>query len=162
MRAPAVPFGLPSVHDRIVSAPDPYNLQRFIDAQNGVFEVALAELRVGSKQSHWMWFIFPQIAGLGRSPTAQYYAICSLDEAEAYLNHALLGHRLRQAVDALLFWAGVRSPEQILGSIDAMKLASSLTLFDQVAPGDTFACALDRFFDGRADAQTLALLNAQE
>lgn len=145
-----------------VSAFDRYDLQRFIDAQNSIFEIALAELRRGSKESHWMWFIFPQIAGLGRSPTAQRYAIRSLEEARAYLNHGLLGPRLRQSVETLLFSAANRSPEQIFGSIDAMKLASSLTLFDQAAPGDIFAHALDRLFGGQADARTLALLTAQE
>ena len=109
-----------------------------------------------------MWFIFPQLAGLGRSPTAQYFAIHSLKEAGAYLDHAVLGPRLRQSVDALLGWAGVRSAKEILGSVDAMKLASSLTLFDKVAPRGIFAFALDRFFDGQADPRTLALLNAQE
>lgn len=146
----------------IVSTPDPYDLRRFIDAQDGVFEAALDELRSGCKKSHWMWFIFPQLAGLGRSPTARYYGIRSLKEARAYLDHAVLGQRLRQSADALLFGAGARAPEQILGSVDAMKLASSLTLFDQVARGDIFASALHRFFEGQTDPRTLALLNAQE
>ena len=88
---------------------DPYNLQRFIDAQEGTFETALAELSAGSKQSHWMWFIFPQLAGLGRSPTAQHYAIASLDEAQAFLDHPVLGRRLRDCVEALLPWASKRS-----------------------------------------------------
>ena len=139
---------------------DPYNLQRFLDAQDGVFETAVAELRAGSKQSHWMWFIFPQLAGLGRSPTAQYYGIASLDEARAYLGHPLLGARLRECVEALLPWAGRRSPEHILGSIDALKLRSSLTLFDQVEPSDPFNRALAAFFAGQSDERTLALLNA--
>jgi uncharacterized protein (DUF1810 family) len=143
-----------------VAASDPHNLQRFIDAQDGVFENALAELRAGSKQSHWMWFVFPQLAGLGRSPTAQFYAIASLGEALDYLEHPLLGARLRECVDALLPWAGKRAPEQILGRIDATKLRSSLTLFDRVAPGDTFARALDAFFNGERDGRTLELLNA--
>ena len=144
-----------------MTASDPFHLQHFIDAQHGVYETALAELRAGSKQSHWMWFFFPQIAGLGRSSTAQFYAIASLDKARAYLEHPLLGARLRECVDALLPWAGKRAPEQILGLIDAMKLRSSLTLFDRIAPGDTFARALDAFFNGQRDDRTLELLNGE-
>jgi uncharacterized protein (DUF1810 family) len=140
---------------------DPYNLQRFVDAQDGIFETALAELRAGSKQSHWMWFIFPQLAGLGRSPTAQFYGIGSIDEARAYLAHPLLGPRLRQSVEVLLPWAGRRTPEQILGSVDALKLRSSLTLFDRVEPGSLFARGIDAFYDGRRDGHTLALLNGE-
>jgi uncharacterized protein (DUF1810 family) len=138
---------------------DPYNLQRFVDAQDGIFETALAELRAGSKQSHWMWFIFPQLAGLGRSPTAQFYAIASFDEARAYLQHPLLGPRFRAGVEALLPWARKRTAEQILGPIDAMKLRSSLTLFDRVEPDALFAQGLAAFFGGTRDERTLALLN---
>jgi uncharacterized protein (DUF1810 family) len=141
---------------------DPHNLQRFVDAQDGIFETAIAELRAGDKQSHWMWFIFPQLAGLGRSPTAQFYAIRSLDEARAYLQHPLLGPRLRQSVDALVPWAGKRSPEQILGPVDAMKLRSSLTLFDRTEPGGIFGRALQSFHGGRGDERTLALLEPRE
>jgi uncharacterized protein (DUF1810 family) len=144
-----------------VIAADPHHLQRFIDGQDGLFEAALREIGAGSKQTHWMWFIFPQLAGLGRSPTAQFYAIRSLSEANAYLAHPLLGYRLRQSVEAILAWSGRRTAEQILGAIDAIKLRSSLTLFDQVAPGDIFARGLAVFFAGRSDAHTLALLNAQ-
>jgi len=140
---------------------DPYNLQRFIDAQDGTFEAALSELRLGSKRSHWMWFIFPQLKGLGLSPTAQYYGIASLDEARAYLEHPLLGARLHECVGAILPWASTRSAEQILGSIDAMKLRSSLTLFDEVEPGGVFAQALEGFYRADRDARTLALLNGQ-
>jgi uncharacterized protein (DUF1810 family) len=138
---------------------DPYNLQRFLDAQDGTFEAALAELRAGSKQSHWMWFIFPQLRGLGRSPTARSYGIASLGEARAYLHHPLLGARLRQSVETLLRWAGRRPPEQILGPIDALKLRSSLTLFDQIEPGTLFERGLQAFYGGAPDQQTLALLN---
>jgi uncharacterized protein (DUF1810 family) len=139
---------------------DPHNLQRFVDAQADTFETAIAELRAGSKQSHWMWFVFPQLAGLGRSPTAQFFAIASLEEARAYLAHPLLGARLRAAVEALLPWAGRRSPEQMLGPIDALKLRSNLTLFDQVEPAGLFGQALDQLFAGARDEHTLALLNA--
>ena len=137
---------------------DPYNLQRFIDAQDGIFDTALAELRSGRKQSHWMWFIFPQLAGLGHSPTAQYYAIASLDEARAYLERPTLGVGLRECVEALLPWADERTAKQILGSVDAIKLRSSLTLFDRIAPDDVFAAGLQVFFGGERDERTLALL----
>jgi uncharacterized protein (DUF1810 family) len=145
-----------------VTAPDPHNLQRFIDAQAGVFDTALAELWNGSKQSHWMWFIFPQLAGLGRSSTARFYAIASIDEARAYLRHPLLGSRLRQCVASLLPWAGKRSPQQILGPVDAMKMRSSLTLFDRAAPDEIFQRALRSFHGGREDERTLALLEPTE
>ncbi len=141
---------------------DPYNLQRFVEAQQGIFDSALAEIRSGHKRTHWMWFIFPQLAGLGRSPTAKYYGIVSLDEAGAYLEHSLLGSRLRRSVDAVLPWAGKRTAEQIFGSIDALKLRSSMTLFDEVEPGGMFAQMLDAFYAGRRDERTLALLNGQE
>jgi len=139
---------------------DLHNLQRFVDAQDGIFETALAELRGGVKQSHWMWFIFPQLAGLGHSPTAQFYAIGSLDEARAYLEHPLLGPRLKQCAEALLTHGGHRSAETILGPIDALKLRSSLTLFDHVAPHDTFRRALAGFFADEPDGRTLALIGS--
>jgi uncharacterized protein (DUF1810 family) len=139
---------------------DPYDLQRFIRAQEGIYETALAELRAGSKQSHWMWFIFPQLRGLGHSATATHYGISSLDEARAYLGHPLLGARLRQCVEALLPWSERRTATQILGSIDALKLRSSLTLFDRAEPEAVFAAGLAAFFGGESDERTLALLNA--
>jgi uncharacterized protein (DUF1810 family) len=138
---------------------DPYNLQRFLDAHKGSYDAALAELEAGSKKSHWMWFIFPQLAGLGSSPNAQYYAISSLDEARAYLVHPILGTRLRECVRALIRWKGKRSAEQILGNIDALKLRSSLTLFSEVEPSSSFADGLTSFFNGEPDERTLALLN---
>jgi uncharacterized protein (DUF1810 family) len=141
-----------------VKSDDPHNLQRFIDAQDGAYETALAELRAGQKQSHWMWFIFPQFAGLGHSPTAQYYAIASLGEAGAYLEHPLLGRRIRQCVEAILPWSVRRSAEEILGPVDAVKLRSSLTLFDQVHPESLFAAGLAAFFAGQRDERTLAFL----
>ena len=107
-----------------------------------------------------MWFIFPQLRGLGHSLAAQHYGIGSLEEARAYLAHAVLGPRLRQCVSALLPWAGRRSAEQILGQVDTLKLRSSMTLFDEVEPEALFAEALGSFYDGRRDERTLALLNA--
>ena len=137
---------------------DRHNLQRFLDAQEATFETAHSELCAGKKQSHWMWFIFPQLAGLGHSPTARFYAIASLDEARAYLEHPLLGPRLRECMDAVIPWAGKRTAEQILGPVDAMKLHSSLTLFDRASPNGLFALGLSQFFGG-PDERTLALLN---
>jgi uncharacterized protein (DUF1810 family) len=137
---------------------DPYSLQRFVDAQEGVFDAALAELRDGAKRSHWMWFIFPQIAGLGQSPVSRHYAIRSLDEAKAYLGHSLLGERLRQSTEALLAWAGKHDAVAIFGAVDSMKLRSSLTLFDAAAPTvPMFSRALDDFFDA-PDPETLRRL----
>jgi uncharacterized protein (DUF1810 family) len=141
---------------------DPFDLQRFLDAQQPIFETALAELSAGNKQNHWMWFVLPQLAGLGRSPTAQFYGIASLDEARAYLRHPLLGRRLRECVAVILPWAGRRTAGQILGPVDALKLRSSMTLFDRVEPSGVFAQALDRFYDGKPDERTLALLNGEE
>lgn len=141
----------------MIEGPDPFQLQRFVEAQEGVFETALAEIRVGRKQSHWMWFVFPQIAGLGRSPTAQYYAIRSMHEARALLAHTLLGDRLRTAVEAIVAAASDRTPSEILGDVDAMKLRSSLTLFEAASGDPVFADALDKLF-GAPDEATLALL----
>ena len=137
---------------------DPFGLQRFVDAQSPVFETVLRELRAGRKASHWMWFAFPQIAGLGSSPMAQRYAIGSLEEARAYLDHPGLGPRLKACVAALLDAPG-RSAHEIFGSPDDVKLRSSLTLFAAAAPDEpVFTRALDRFFDGRKDAATLERL----
>ena len=141
----------------MIEGKDPFQLQRFVDAQERQFETALAELEAGRKQSHWMWFIFPPLAGLGRSPTAQFYGIRSLHEARAFLAHPLLGERYRRSVTALMGWAGARSAAEILGDIDALKLRSSLTLFE-VASGDPlFAGALDAFSEG-PDEATLQIL----
>lgn len=138
-------------------ANDPFQLQRFLDAQERSFDVAVTELRTGKKQSHWMWFIFPQLAGLGRSPTAQFYGMRSLQEARAFLAHPLLSQRYREAVEAILDWAQQRSAEEILGSVDAIKLRSSLTLFERASGDPLFAEAITAFF-GTADEATLGLL----
>ncbi len=135
---------------------DPYRLQRFLDAQNeaNTYERALSELRAGRKTGHWMWFVFPQIAGLGHSPTAMAYAICSLGEASAYLAHPVLGPRLLECTRALTEIAGA-SAGDILGAVDAMKLRSSMTLFARAAPSEPlFRQVLDRYFDGVADEAT--------
>ena len=138
------------------------DLDRFVAAQDGVIGRALAEVRSGAKASHWMWFVFPQIAGLGHSAMAQRYAIADCAEARAYLAHPLLGPRLIEATGAMLGWAGQRSAEAILGGIDAVKLRSSMTLFEAAAGAGTapFADCLDAFYDGARDPATLARLQA--
>ena len=133
------------------------DLSRFVTAQAAVFDTALAEIRAGAKRSHWMWFIFPQIAGLGSSPTAQHYAIRSLDEARAYLADRLLGSRYMAAVEALQEVPG-GTAETVFGGIDAMKLRSSLTLFEAAGAGGIVGAALERWFAGARDPRTLALL----
>ncbi|HYL74531.1 MAG TPA: DUF1810 domain-containing protein [Bryobacteraceae bacterium] len=137
---------------------DPYHLQRFVDAQNPVFEEVCSELRAGRKESHWMWFVFPQLKGLGRSWMAEEFGISSLAEAEAYLQHAILGPRLRECTRLVNSVVG-RSVEQIFGSVDSMKFRSSMTLFAQVVPGnEIFVSAIAKYFEGKADRRTLELL----
>jgi len=134
--------------------PDPFNLARFTEAQNGVYEHAVAELRRGRKTSHWMWFAFPQIAGLGQSATSRHYGITSLAEAEAYLAHPMLGPRLRECASVLMSLSN-RTADQIFGGIDAMKLRSSMTLFLHADPGEPlFRQVLDEYFEGAADTAT--------
>jgi uncharacterized protein (DUF1810 family) len=134
-------------------------LQRFLAAQDsGVHERALAELQAGSKRSHWMWFVFPQIAGLGHSANAQHYAIADRAEAEAYLAHPVLGPRLLACTQALLDLDG-NDPVAVMGSIDAQKLRSSMTLFDAVAPDEPrFHAVLDRYYGAQPDEATLRRL----
>jgi uncharacterized protein (DUF1810 family) len=137
---------------------DPYQLSRFVDAQDHVYADALDELRRGRKTSHWMWFVFPQIAGLGHSSTARRYAVSSLDEARAYLQHPVLGPRLLECADALLADAQ-HTAQDILGPIDAIKLRSSMTLFAHAEPAENrFKRVIDRYFDGAEDAETLRRL----
>jgi len=135
---------------------DPFDLQRFVAAQDvgGTYERAIAELRGGRKTSHWMWFVFPQIAGLGYSPTARTYAITSLEEARAYLAHPVLGPRLIECATILTGLPG-RNAEQIFGELDAQKLRSSATLFRHAAPAvPVFRQVLDRYFGGVPDSAT--------
>jgi len=137
---------------------DPYNLQRFVDAQAPVYARAVAELRAGQKQSHWMWFIFPQIKGLGSSPAAQRFAIASRGEAKAYLDHPLLGPRLHECTRLVTNLQG-RSIEDILGYPDDLKFRSSMTLFASVAENKAdFTAALDKFYGGEMDRATLQRL----
>ena len=140
---------------------DLYNLQRFVDAQKRVIEQVCSELREGCKKSHWMWFIFPQIKGLGHSETARTFAISSREEAQAYLNHPILGPRLRECSRLVTLVEG-RSARQIFGSIDALKFRSSMTLFASITEKeDMFQQALDRYFDGEPDTRTLQLIESQ-
>ena len=135
---------------------DPYDLQRFVAAQDagGIYQQALAELRAGRKTSHWMWFVFPQIAGLGYSPTARTYAITSLAEARAYLAHPVLGARLTECAEVLAGLRG-RTAEQVFGEVDAMKLGSSMTLFLHADPGKpVFRQVLEQYFGGMTDSAT--------
>ena len=135
---------------------DPHGLQRFVDEQDerGTYERAVTELRAGRKRSHWMWFVFPQIAGLGRSPAAQQYAISGLDEARAYLEHPVLGERMRECA-RILTELPETDPQEVLGGIDAMKLRSSMTLFARAAPDEPlFQQVLDQYFAGAEDPAT--------
>lgn len=135
---------------------DQYQLSRFVTAQDrgGTYERAVAELRAGRKTSHWMWFVFPQLAGLGRSAMAQQYAISSLAEAQAYLAHPVLGPRLVACAQVTLE-AGGLSAEEIFGPVDAMKLRSSMTLFTRAAPGEpVFGAVLGKYFGGTLDEAT--------
>ncbi|HZZ61676.1 MAG TPA: DUF1810 domain-containing protein [Roseiarcus sp.] len=137
---------------------DSYDLERFVSAQRPLYPRVLRELRASAKESHWMWFVFPQIAGLGRSPTSVRYAIASLDEAKAYLAHPVLGSRLRECARLVLETEG-RTARDIFGSVDEMKFRSSVTLFMKAAPDETlFAECLQKFFGGEADPATLDIL----
>lgn len=139
-------------------AADPYNLERFLKAQEPVYAQVCAELRAGRKESHWMWFIFPQIEGLGHSSTARYYAISSLDEAKAYLDHPILGARLRECCELVNQIEG-RSIEDVFGYPDDLKFRSSATLFERAAAQpDVFDAALEKYFGGRGDAATVERL----
>jgi uncharacterized protein (DUF1810 family) len=137
---------------------DPWDLARFVAAQRGVFEAALVEVASGRKRSHWMWFVFPQVAGLGKSAMAQRYALSGREEASAYLDHPLLGPRLREIAQALLGVEG-RTAHEIFGTPDDLKLRSCCTLFAAVAPpGSVFEQVLAKYFDGQSDPQTVRLL----
>jgi uncharacterized protein (DUF1810 family) len=137
---------------------DPYDLERFVQAQEGVYQQALREIRAGRKQSHWMWYVFPQFDGLGFSSTSRFYSIKSISEAEAYLAHSLLGPRLIECANAALAVNG-RTALEIFGSPDDMKLKSSATLFASVSPaGSVFDRLLDNYYHGSRDEKTLRLL----
>jgi uncharacterized protein (DUF1810 family) len=134
-----------------------FDLDRFVEAQAGTYEAALAEIRAAAKRGHWMWYVFPQLSGLGRSEMARHFAIRSLAEARAYLKHPLLGARIAACVVALQD-LGDATAESVFGNVDAMKLRSSLTLFEAAGADPLFAAAIDRWFGGRRDEATLRLL----
>jgi uncharacterized protein (DUF1810 family) len=136
---------------------DPFNLARFVDAQRDVFDAAVAELLAGSKRTHWMWFVFPQLRGLGVSATARFYGLASLAEAQAYLAHPVLGPRLLSAVAAVQA-SPAPSLHALFGSPDDLKFRSSMTLFVEAAPDGPFQAALERWCGGDRDQRTLALL----
>lgn len=137
---------------------DPFDLARFLSAQRSVYDRALVELRAGEKQSHWMWYIFPQIDGLGSSPTTRHYSIKSLEEARQYLAHPVLGKRLIECTEAVLAHQGL-SAEDIFGHPDDWKLQSSMTLFELVSePGSVFSRILDKYYQGKRDSKTLSIL----
>jgi|SRR5215475_4957969 len=141
-----------------MSPADPFNLQRFVDAQAGCYEQVRKELRTGRKSSHWMWFIFPQWRGLGQSPTASFYAIDSRGEAQAYLAHPVLGPRLAECTELVNAVQG-RTVEQIFGFPDDLKFRSSITLFANIAPDRAvFLSALEKYFDSEPDPRTLDLM----
>lgn len=144
---------------RTMDRDDPYDLNRFVSAQEGTYDRAMEELRNGQKRSHWMWFIFPQIDGLGSSSTARLYAIKSMEEARQYLDHPVLGPRLMECAEAVLAIEG-RSASEIFGYPDDLKLKSSMTLFAQVAqPHSVFSRVLEKYYRGEQDARTLDLLD---
>lgn len=138
---------------------DPFHLQRFVDAQDDIYETALCELRQGRKQTHWMWFVFPQIAGLGHSSMTQRFAITGRDEARAYMGHPVLGPRLEQSCQAVNAVRN-RTAHEIFGTPDDMKFRSSMTLFREASPldGSVFEQLLGRYFAGEPDPRTLELL----
>ena len=137
---------------------DSHNLLRFVDAQEPDYQTALDEINAGRKRSHWMWYVFPQYDGLGFSPTSIHYAIKSLEEARAYLDHPVLGPRLRECVDALLAVTG-RTAHEVFGSPDDMKLRSSMTLFAHVSPeGSAFEQVMEKYFEGQRDRKTIELI----
>jgi uncharacterized protein (DUF1810 family) len=136
---------------------DPFDLQRFLDAQAPIYARVVAELRRGQKQTHWMWFVFPQLAGLGHSAMAQRFAIASREEAVAYLGHGVLGLRLRECT-ALVTAVEGRTAREILGSPDDLKFQSSMTLFGAVSSDPEFSAAIAKFYGGRPDQRTLDLL----
>jgi uncharacterized protein (DUF1810 family) len=150
--------GMASTESSASAGSDPFDLRRFVDAQSRVYASVTAELAAGLKTSHWMWFVFPQLRGLGRSTTALHYGIGSDDEARAYWQHPVLGARLQECCELLLALPAQRTAEQIFGTIDALKLRSCLTLFERALPGEPlFGRLLERYCAGGRDAATLAM-----
>jgi uncharacterized protein (DUF1810 family) len=147
--------------DGIIDSGDPFNLNRFTKAQEGIYDRVMAELTGGRKRGHWMWFVFPQIEGLGHSSISRQYAIKSIEEAREYLKHPLLGARLSDCAEAVLGIEG-SSASEIFGFPDDLKLRSSMTLFATISEhGSVFALVLDKFFNGDQDERTLQLLRGE-
>lgn len=154
--------GLPMIpeQEKTVNSPQPFDLSRFVNAQAGIYETVVEELRAGQKRSHWMWFVFPQLRGLGSSPVARKYAISGREEAEAYLGHPILGGRLAECSRLVVDIDGARI-EQIFGFPDYLKFRSCMTLFGEIARGESiFDTALEKFYGGARDEKTLELLAA--
>ena len=151
--------GMDDAHDGSPAERDPFDLDRFVTAQDAddTYATALGELRRGRKRSHWMWFVFPQVSGLGRSPVAKHFELTGADEARAYLAHPVLGPRLLECARAVAALEG-HDAVAVLGPVDAAKLRSSMTLFGYVDPEPVFAEVLDRYFDGQRDPETLRRL----
>ena len=141
-----------------MSGADPFDLERFVSAQSGSYARALDEIRAGRKRSHWIWFVFPQIRGLGLSPTSQHYGISGIDEARAYMSHPILGPRIVECAEALLALKG-RTASAIMPYPDDLKLRSSMTLFERVAgPDSVFSRVVEKYYQGHRDERTLELL----
>ncbi len=140
---------------------DKYNLFRFLNAQEGSYQEALKELQEGRKRSHWMWYIFPQLKHLGHSYNAKFYGISGIEEVAAYLQHPVLGQRLREVSETIMNLPN-NDAEAIFGGIDTIKLRSSMTLFDVVSPDDVFAHVLDKYFNGYRDNKTITLIKTQD
>lgn len=142
-------------------AQDNYNISRFIDAQERIYPIALQELQEGRKRSHWMWYIFPQLKGLGHSYNSNYYGISGTEEASEYLEDTILGQRLREVSNAILNLA-TDDAIKVFGDIDSCKLKSSMTLFDLISPNDIFARVLDKYFNGQRDNLTINHIKNEE
>lgn len=139
---------------------DKYNLTRFIEAQSNVYPIALRELQEGQKRSHWMWYIFPQLKHLGHSGNSKFYGISGFEEATAYIDHPILGKRLREVCETILNLPG-NDAVKVFGGIDSRKLKSSMTLFDFVSPNNVFARVLEKYFNGQRNICTLKIINQQ-
>lgn len=137
-----------------------FDLERFVKAQNSVFDDVLNELRDGYKRTHWMWYIFPQLVNFCRTPISRYYGITGIEEAKAYLAHPVLGSRLRE-VSQVILDLDMSDPEAIFGHVDAKKLRSCMTLFDYISPDDLFAHVLDKYYDGKRGGRTLGILDGK-
>lgn len=140
---------------------DSYNLNRFVEVQEGIYQTALKELKVGRKRSHWMWYIFPQLKHLGHPYNSKFYGISGLEETSAYLEHPVLGQRLRE-ISEIILALHTDNASEVFGGIDSLKLRSSMTLFDFASPNDVFARVIEKYFKGNRDVKTLNILCSHE